>query len=84
MSTNILKRPNKKAQLGRNGYDLGRRRAFTSPVGMLLPVFTNFAYSGEKVRVNSSTFIRTEALETAAFIRLRHHVDWFSVMSFTI
>ena len=84
MSTNILKRPNKKAQLGRNGYDLGRRRAFTSPVGMLLPVFTNFAYSGEKVRVNSSTFIRTEALETAAFIRLRHHVDWFFVPIFNL
>ena len=84
MPTNILKRPYKKAQLGRNGYDLSRDRAFTSPVGMLLPVFTNFAYSGEKVRANSSTFIRTEAVNTAAFIKLRHHVDWFFVPIFNL
>lgn len=75
----ILKKPTVTNKRGKNGFDVGRRRIFSSPCGMLLPVYDDFANPGDKYFLNSNTFIRTEALETAAFMRLKHHVDWFFV-----
>lgn len=76
---NINSRPRSRAQLGRNGFDLSFHRSFTSPCGMLLPVAKDFAYSGEKYKLNSSLFIRTQPLQSAAFMRLKAHVEWFFV-----
>lgn len=75
----FLSKPEYKNNSGRNGFDVGRRRIFTSPCGMLLPVYDDFANPGDHYKLNSTTFIRTEALETAAFMRLKLHVDWFFV-----
>lgn len=70
-----MSRPN----LGRNGFDVSQRRIFSCPAGMLLPTYKDFANPGDKYKINSQTFIRTEAVETAAFMRLKHHLDWFFV-----
>lgn len=77
--SNILKKPKLSTSSGRNGFDLSFHRSFTSPCGMLLPVAKNFAYAGEKFRLNSSLFIRTQPLQTAAFMRLKAHCEWFFV-----
>lgn len=77
--SNIFKKPAAKAKLSFNGFDLSRRRIFTSPCGMLLPIYKRFMSPGEKVKLNSRSFIRTEAIQTAAFTRLTAHVDWFFV-----
>ncbi|UPW41414.1 major capsid protein [Dipodfec virus UA06Rod_5] len=79
MSNSIFKKPTITAQKGRNGFDVSRRRIFSCPCGMLLPVYDDFANPGDHYKLNSRSFIRTEAIETAAFIRLKHHVDWFFV-----
>lgn len=79
MSQSIFKKPQTRADQGRNGFDLSMRRMFTAPAAMLLPVYNDFAYPGEKYRLNSSLFVRTEALQTAAMMRLKAHVDWFFV-----
>lgn len=79
MSTSIFKKPQTRADQGRNGFDLSMRRMFTAPAAMLLPVYNDFAYAGEKYRLNSSLFVRTEALQTAAMMRLKAHVEWFFV-----
>lgn len=76
---NLFKRPGRVAQLGRNGFDMSQRRIFSSPCGMLLPTYTDFANPGDKYRLNSRSFVRTEALQSAAFTRLRAHLDWFFV-----
>lgn len=76
---NFLSKPKPQHSGGRNGYDLSFHRTFTSPTGMLLPVAKDFAYSGEKYRLNSQLMIRTQPLQTAAFMRLKAHVDWFFV-----
>lgn len=76
---NIFKKPDVKPNKGKNGFDMSRRRQFTAPCGMLLPVFKDFANPGDKYKLNSDAFIRTEALQTAAFMRLKAHVDWFFV-----
>lgn len=76
---NLFKRPGRVAQLGRNGFDMSQRRIFSSPCGMLLPTYSDFANPGDKYRLNSRSFVRTEALQSAAFTRLRAHLDWFFV-----
>lgn len=63
----------------KSGFDLSQRRQFTSPMGMLLPVWCDFANPGDGYTLNSECFIRTEPVETAAFERMKHHVDFFFV-----
>ena len=76
---NFFKKPAVKAQHSKNGFDMSRRRQMTLPCGMLLPVFQDFAYSGDSYKLNSNVLIRTEAVETAALVRLQAHVDHFFV-----
>ncbi|QXN75293.1 major capsid protein [Microvirus mar61] len=75
----IFKRPRRVAQLGRNGFDMSQRHTFSCPVGMLLPTYTDFANPGDKYKLNSRAFIRTQPLESAAFLRMKAHLDWFFV-----
>lgn len=77
--SSIFQKPKVRPNLGHNGFDLSRRRLFTSPCGMLLPIFWDFASPGEQYKLNSSIFVRTEAIATAAMMRLKAHVDWFFV-----
>lgn len=79
MANSLFKNPASKAQLGRNGFDLSRRRLFTSMAGQLLPVFKDFATPGESYKLNSRLFIRTQPLQTAAFTRMTAYCDWFFV-----
>lgn len=77
--SSIFKKPDLTPRKGRNGFDLSFRRMFTAPCGMLLPVATDFSNPGDKYKLNSSLFVRTEAVQTAAMMRLKAHVDWFFV-----
>lgn len=77
--SSVLKPTSSKPNLGRNGFDLSQRRIFSCTAGQLLPVFKDFASPGDKYKINSNTFIRTEAVDTCAFMRLKHHLDWFFV-----
>ncbi len=79
MSNSVLSQPHPKGRNGRNGFDLSFHRSYTSPLGALLPVFTDIALPGDKYKLNTSTFVRTEPLEKAAFARFKHRVDWFFV-----
>lgn len=65
--------------LSKHGHDLSFERQFSCMPAQLLPVFKTFLYPGDKVKVNSSTFIRTEAISSSAFVRIFHHNDWFGV-----
>lgn len=75
----LFKKPNRVAQLGRNGFDMSQRRVFTTPVGMLLPTYTDFLLPGDKVKLNSREFVRTQPLQSSAFVRMKAHLDWFFV-----
>lgn len=79
MSQSIFKKPDFQAKQGRNGFDLSRRRQFTCMAGQLLPVFKDLANPGDKYKLNSVSFVRTEALQTAAFMQLKGRVEWFFV-----
>ncbi|AXF52802.1 MAG: major capsid protein [Microviridae sp.] len=79
MSSSIFKKPKVGAPQGRNGFDLSFHRSFTTSCGMLLPIAHDIANPGDKYVLNSQSFVRTEAVETAAFCELKMHVDWFFV-----
>lgn len=75
----ILTRPSHRAQLSRHGHDLSRRITFTSSIGQLLPVLTDYLSPGDKVMLNERLFTRTQPLKTCAFVRINEHVEYFFV-----
>lgn len=79
MANSVMSKPSLQPRKGRNGFDLSFHRNYTAPLGALLPVFTDYAIVGDKYRLNTATFVRTEPLEKAAFARFKHHVDWFFI-----
>lgn len=79
MSTNLFQKPNVNPPEGRNGFDMSRRRLYTCSVGQLLPTYFDFATGGDKYKLNTNSFVRTEAIQTAAMVRLKLHNEWFFV-----
>lgn len=71
----IFKKPVYSPKPGRNGFDISRRRLYTCSVGQMLPVYWDIASPGDEYKINTSAFIRTEAVETAAFTRFKVHFD---------
>lgn len=63
----------------RSGFDLSRRICFTSKAGELLPVWYKFIYPGDKFRIKSQLFTRTQPVNTAAYTRIREYLDFYFV-----
>lgn len=79
MANSLYKDPEFSPQVKHNGFDMSMRRLFTAPVGMMLPVYTDIVQANDKYKLNVDAFIRTEAVQTAAFQNFRAHFDWFFV-----
>lgn len=71
--------PKAKVQKGYNGFDMDYSLRFSASTGMLLPIFYDLLYPGDKVRVNEQLFMRTMDLESAAFANIKQSVDYFFV-----
>lgn len=63
----------------RNGFDLGRKNAFTAKVGELLPVACIECLPGDSFDLEIEHFTRTRPVNTAAYTRIREYFDWFFV-----
>lgn len=63
----------------RSGFDLSKRIEFTGKPGELLPVYWKFTVPGDKFNIRTSWFTRTEAVNTAAYTRVKEYVDWFFI-----
>ena len=70
---------NLKASHGLNKHDLSYRNAFTSHFGMLLPFLVCDVVGNSRVELSCEHQTRTLPLNSAAFIRLREHYDYFFV-----
>lgn len=79
MANSLYKDPEFSPQVKHNGFDMSMRRLFTAPVGMILPVYTDIVQANDRYKLNVDAFIRTEAVQTAAFQNFRAHFDWFFV-----
>lgn len=77
--SNLFSKPKVSAKQGRNGFDISQSRMFSASPGMLLPYYTDYANAGDSYRIKPSAFIRTEAIKTAAMMRLNIHLDFYFV-----
>ena len=60
-------------------HDLSHNLMFTSSCGQLIPVLTDFLYPGDHVEIASNLFTRLAEVETAAFTKMREHIEYFFV-----
>lgn len=77
--TSVLSRPLPNASLPRNTFDRSFFKNLNWSAGMLLPVFCHFVPAGSKGVINRSIFMRTNAVNTAAFPQMDTHIDFYKV-----
>lgn len=68
-----------KAHPERNAFDLSHNDVFSCAPGMLLPISCTEVLPNEHYEINPQIFLRTMPLNSAAFIRMRQHVEFFFV-----
>lgn len=68
-----------KASPERNAFDLSHNDVFSCAPGMLLPISCTEVLPNEHYEINPQIFLRTMPLNSAAFVRLRQHVEFFFV-----
>lgn len=76
---NVFSNQRKKAHLQRNAFDLSHSDIFSMAPGMLLPCHVSEVNPGEFFEFNPSVYTRTMPLNSAAFVRLKQHVEFFFV-----
>lgn len=60
-------------------FDRGHRSNFTMNAGQLIPLFNKFVPAGTKFKINRSVFLRTNAVNTAAFSEMNFCIDFYKV-----
>lgn len=68
-----------KAHPERNAFDLTHNDVFSCAPGMLLPISTTEVLPNEHFEINPQVFLRTMPLNSAAFVRMRQHIEFFFV-----
>lgn len=71
----------KKSQvhLQRNAFDLSHSDIFSIAPGMLLPIHVQEVNPNEHFVISPSNYVRTMPLNSAAFTRLKQHIEFFFV-----
>ena len=68
-----------KAHPERNAFDLSHNDVFSCAPGMLLPISCTEVLPNEHYEINPQIFLRTMPLNSAAFVRMRQHMEFFFV-----
>ena len=68
-----------KAHPERNAFDLSHNDVFSCAPGMLLPISCTEVLPNEHYEISPQIFLRTMPLNSAAFVRMRQHVEFFFV-----
>lgn len=68
-----------KAHPERNAFDLSHNDVFSCAPGMLLPISCTEVLPNEHFEINPQVFLRTMPLNSAAFVRMRQHIEFFFV-----
>lgn len=76
---NVMNMVNVRNKVSRNAFDLSYRNITSCCVGQLIPFFCKEVMPGDNVRLKTSWFTRTVPLNTAAYTRIREHIDYFFV-----
>lgn len=70
---------NVRNKVSRNAFDLSYRNITSCCVGQLIPFFCKDVMPGDNVRLKTNWFTRTVPVNTAAYTRIREHIDYFFV-----
>ena len=79
MKENVFNLNTVRAHLDRNAFDLSHNDVFSCAPGMLLPISTTEVLPNEHYEINPQIFLRTMPLNSAAFVRMRQHIEFFFV-----
>lgn len=79
MKENVFNLNVARARLDRNAFDLSHNDVFSCAPGMLLPISTTEVLPNEHYEINPQIFLRTMPLNSAAFVRMRQHIEFFFV-----
>lgn len=79
MKQNVFNLNVARAHLERNAFDLSHNDVFSCAPGMLLPISTTEVLPNEHYVINPQIFLRTMPLNSAAFVRMRQHIEFFFV-----
>uniref|UniRef100_A0AB33JF79 Major capsid protein n=1 Tax=Prevotella sp. GTC17262 TaxID=3236797 RepID=A0AB33JF79_9BACT len=79
MSKNLFQGLKPKATLHKNAFDLSYRNIFSAKAGQILPIMCQELVPGDHFKVDCSALIRTQALNTAAFLRTKCYYHFFFV-----
>ena len=67
------------ARLDRNAFDLSHSDVFSCAPGMLLPISATEVNPNEHFEIKPEIFLRTMPLNSAAYVRMRQHIEFFLV-----
>lgn len=65
--------------LQRNAFDLSHSDVFSIAPGMLLPIHVSEVNPNEHFEIQPANYVRTMPLNSAAFTRLKQHIDFYFV-----
>ena len=65
--------------LQRNAFDLSHSDVFSIAPGMLLPIHVSEVNPNEHFEISPSNYVRTMPLNSAAFTRLKQHIEFYFV-----
>lgn len=68
-----------KAHPERNAFDLSHNDVFSCAPGQLLPISVTEVLPNEHYQIKPDVFLRTMPLNSAAYVRLRQHIEFFFV-----
>lgn len=76
---NVMNMANVRNKVSRNAFDLSYRNITSCCVGQLIPFFCKEVMPGDNLRLKTNWFTRTVPVNTAAYTRIREHIDYFFV-----
>lgn len=76
---NVMSLKSIRNKVSRNGFDLSYRNQTTTKVGQVEVLSCKPCFSGEQFDISTRWFTRTRPVNTAAFTRIREHVNWYFV-----
>lgn len=79
MKQNVFNLNTLKAHPERNAFDLSHNDVFSCAPGQLLPISVTEVLPNEHYQIKPDIFLRTMPLNSAAYVRLRQHIEFFFV-----
>lgn len=76
---NIMNVANVRNKTSYEGFDLSRKINYSAKAGEILPVMMMPVLPFDKVKIDLSSFTRTQPVNTPAFARMREYYDFFFV-----